>query len=342
MRELAKIRRIHELNPHPNADRLELAIVDGWQVVVAKDQFKVGELVVMFEIDSLLPIEPQYEFLRKGCYTKNSVHGEGFRLKTIRLRGALSQGLIMPLRDMYGKLLGTNDFYEGQNVTEILGVKKYEKPLPASLGGIARGNFPSFIPKTDEDRIQNCFGRIKNKVPDQVYEATIKLDGTSFTAYYHRGLDRFGVCSRNLDLEETEGNLYWDIARRFNIEKILRDSVSGSYAIQGEIIGLGVNGNWEGINHHELYIFNVWDIENQKYLNPEERYKFVAQIGLKSAPLLGYYRFSEFETVGDFLSFAEGPSVYNTQREGVVFKGFDDPSISFKAISDAWLLASGE
>ena len=341
-RALATVRRISALDPIPNADRIELATVDGWQVVVAKDVgHKVGDLIIYFEIDSFLPIEPQYEFLRKGCHTKNTVYGEGFRLKTIRLRGALSQGLIMPMSDMYSSLLGSNDFYEGQDVTEILGVKKYEKPLPASLGGIARGNFPSFIPKTDEDRIQNCFGRLKNKVPDQLYEATVKLDGTSFTAYYHRETDRFGVCSRNLDLEETEGNLYWQIARQFNIEDIL-GAEDGSFAIQGEIIGAGVNGNWEGINHNELYIFNVWDIDNRRYLDSDERHDFAMRNGLKNAPVIGYHRFSEFDSVNDFLQFADGPSIYNDQREGVVFKGVDDPSISFKVISNAWLISSGE
>jgi RNA ligase (TIGR02306 family) len=151
-RKLASIRQISEIREIPGADAIELAIVDGWQVVVAKNvNHKVGNYVVYCEIDSFLPIKPEFEFLRKSSYKKMGDQ-EGFRLRTIRLRGVLSQGLILPLDEVI-PFPNNLDYMEvGKDVTELLEIKKYEPPVPAELAGKVKGMFPSFIPKTDEER----------------------------------------------------------------------------------------------------------------------------------------------------------------------------------------------
>src|SRR5574344_2940523 len=148
-RKLASVQIIRGIEPIEDADLIELAIINNWRVVVSKkDGYKLGEKVIYCEIDSFLPIREEFEFLRKSSY-KKILDQEGFRLKTIRLRGQISQGLILPLSLLEG------DYNEGDDVTDLLGITKYEQPLDASLEGIAKGLFPSFIEKIDEERVQN-------------------------------------------------------------------------------------------------------------------------------------------------------------------------------------------
>ena len=356
-RALATVRRIISLAPIEGADRIEVATVDGWEVVVAKEVgHKVGDLVVYFEIDSLLPIREEFEFLRERCYVKNSLHGEGFRLRTIKLRKQISQGMILPLAK-YSRERGEGEDFteyfvrdkdndisftlvkEGDDVTKLLGVKKYEKILAANLAGVARGNFPSFIPKTDEDRIQNRYRKIENlindgEIPDE-WEQTIKLDGTSFTAYLKD--DVFGVCSRNLDLKETEENLYWQVARKYKIEEILRGQ-NRNLAIQGEIVGPGIQSSYEKFTENELFVFNVYDIEQGAYLSAHDRRSICERYSLNSAPVLPEVKFKDFADVKAILAHAEGRSIKQDVREGVVWKNKGNPYISFKAISQKYLL----
>jgi RNA ligase (TIGR02306 family) len=152
-RKLATIRTITNIQPIDGADMIELASVGGWNVVVAKDVgHKVGNKVVYCEIDSFLPIREEFEFLRKSSYKKMGEQ-EGFRLKTIKLRGQVSQGLILPISVLNPP--DTNIYvepFEGLDVTEMLGIVKYEPPIPAELAGKVKGQFPSFLRKTDEER----------------------------------------------------------------------------------------------------------------------------------------------------------------------------------------------
>ncbi len=144
MRKLATIATIDQILPHPNADTLELAKIRGWQVVVKKGEFQSGDLCVYCEIDAVMPERPEFEFLRD----------RKFRIKTIRLRGELSQGICFPL-----SILPMGEVYleplEGDDVTEALGIQLHQPPIPACLSGDVNGVFPSFIPKTDCERIQN-------------------------------------------------------------------------------------------------------------------------------------------------------------------------------------------
>ena len=188
-RKLASVQIVRDILPIEGADAIEVVVINSWKVVVKKDEFKVGDKVTYFEIDSFLPIKEEFEFLRKSSYKKMGAL-EGFRLKTIRLRGQVSQGLVTSYN---------GDADEGTDLTEELGVVKFEPPIPAELSGIAKGNFPSFLIKTDEERIQNLTKEYSEYKTLIFYEAE-KLEGCSVTFYVKDGI--FGVCSRNIDLLE--------------------------------------------------------------------------------------------------------------------------------------------
>lgn len=335
MRKLASIRTISALNPIEGADRIEVATIDGWNVVVNKGIHTVGELIVYFEIDSLLPIRGEFEFLRKSSYIKLNDGTEGFRLKTIRLRGQVSQGLVTPL-----SVLPTGNWNIGDDVTDVLGVIKYEAPIPANLSGTVKGNFPSFIQKTDEERAQN-FSKDWIKFKNYKYFVTEKLDGTSFTCYLRD--DEFGVCTRNLDIKRDEEQTHWRVAIQNDIENKLR-KLGRNLAIQGEIIGEGIQKNPYRLKGHKLFVFNIFDIDKYEYLSKIEASLITESLGLESVPVIS----REMELPNDIdeaLKMAEGKSVINgtTEREGFVWVALDSPErISFKTISNKFLLDGGE
>lgn len=343
MRKLATIRKIKELRPIPDADAIELAIVDGWNVVVAKNVgHKEGDLVVYCEIDSFLPIEPEFEFLRKTSYKKMG-DDEGFRLKTIKLRGQVSQGLILPLKDAYTIYQRTRpslnlEWFEGLEVTDMLGIVKYEPPIPAQLAGKIKGMFPSFLKKTDEERVQNLakeYEQLRLSSEHQFY-VTEKLDGSSATFYFNDG--SFGVCSRNLDLLETEDNTFWKVAYDLKIKEKL-ESYGRNIAIQGELIGEGIQGNPYKIKGHSVRFFNVFDIDTQEYYGlPMFLATMEHTFNLETVPVLDI-NFKLPETVEELLKIAEDKSVLNHDfdREGIVIRSMDR-KISFKAISNKFLL----
>ena len=333
-RKLASIRVINNIQPIEKADKIELVTVSGWNVVVAKEVgHKVGDHVVYCEIDSFLPIKEEFEFLRKSSYKKMGDQ-EGFRLKTIKLRGQVSQGLILPM-SVFGDFSWTA--YEGLDVTNRLGIVKYEPPIPAELSGKVKGGFPSFLRKTDEERVQNLvkeYGEYKLTSAHQFY-MTEKLDGSSATFYMNQG--EFGVCSRNLELLETEGNTFWKVARELDLENKLKDK--GNICLQGELIGEGIQGNPYKIKGQTVYFFNGFDIDKQTKLGINEFLILLDELGLTSVPILDVAMLLP-ETVQGMLELAEGKSRLNdkTEREGVVVRSLDN-TISFKAISNKFLLS---
>ena len=336
-RKLASIRKISDLLPIEGADKIELAVIDGWKVVVAKDvNHKVGDFVVYCEVDSFLPIKPEFEFLRKSSYKKMGDQ-EGFRLKTIKLRGQVSQGLILPLREviLFPDVL---DYMEvGKDVTEILGIVKYEPPIPAELAGKVKGMFPSFIPKTDEERVQNLaseYNEYKLQSKNQFY-VTEKLDGSSSTFYYKDG--EFGVCSRNLELLETEGNTFWKVARELDLENKMRE-YGVNISFQGELIGESVQGNPYKIKGQTVRFFNLFDIDLQEYHSLSVFKKTMEELGLETVPVLNTH-FHLPETIDELLLMADGKSELNPNfdREGIVVRSLDR-KISFKVISNKFLL----
>ena len=334
-RKLASIQVIKEILPIEGADAIELAIVNGWKVVVGKDVgHRAGDHVVYCEIDSFLPIREEFEFLRKSSYKKMGDQ-EGFRLRTIKLRGQLSQGLILPM-SIFGDFSWTA--YEGLEVTERLGILKYEPPIPAELAGKVKGPFPSFLRKTDEERVQNLTDDYAKWVENDLdFYVTEKLDGSSATFYYKDG--EFGVCSRNLELLETEDNTFWKVARELKLEEKLA-SVEKNICIQGELIGEGIQGNPYKIKGQTVRFFNAYDIDNQyQYGVPMFLATMQHSLKLETVPILTNLTTKLPPTVDEMLSYADGKSALNPDldREGVVIRSMDT-TISFKAISNKFLL----
>ena len=337
-RKLSTIRIIDAINPIEGADSIECATIGGWKVVVKKGEFKEGELAVYLEIDSWVPTELA-PFLTKGKEPReyNGVKGE--RLRTVKLRGQISQGLLLPITVVSFAVFSYT--VDGVDVTSFLNIQKYEKPMSAQLAGMAKGNFPSFIPKTDQERIQNLKKEF-NQYKEQglTFEVTEKLDGSSMTVYLNNG--EFGVCSRNLDLKETEGNSFWQMARSLDLETVLR-GYGCNIALQGELIGPGIQGNIYGLTKLEFRIFDIFIIDKQEYFKPFERRAFVKILELAHVPEIGYnIPLGENDTIETVLKWAENisqiPFGFSPQREGIVFKCMSDPSISFKAISNVFLL----
>lgn len=340
VRKLASIRVVSEILEHTNADALELVIVDGWQVVALKGKHKAGEKVVFFEVDSVLPLKPCFEFLRKSCYIKKDwlEQGEGLRLKTIKLRKELSQGLVMALEDL--GIEDTNDLEADQDWTEALGVVKYDPPVSAQLAGQAKGNFPSFVPKTDQNRIQNVYKRIMNGIERgeivDSWEVSLKLEGSSMTIYRNDD-DTWGVCSRNIDLKLDQlGNSFVDTFHRLMEETNLSKMPNGT-AIQGELIGTGIQGNIEKLSGIDFRPFSMYCIYAGEYYAPDFTKHSIDSLGLDYVPTLGNCSIGQM-SLQQLLDMADGPSINAKLREGLVFKNKVDSSLSFKVISNKYLL----
>ena len=327
MRKLATIRKIDKVLEHSNADRLGIYVVDGWKVIDGKDRYQVGDTVIYCEIDSFLPIQEDFEFLRKSSF-KRMGELEGFRLKTIRLRGELSQGLLIPTSVLPKDYVWSE---MGEDVTELLGIVKYERPIPASLAGVVRGDFPGFIRKTDEERIQNL---PYDELKQHTYIVTEKLDGSSWTAYVK---DReVGVCSRNLELLEDETNSLWRMVREYDLKKKLI-TLNRNIALQGELIGLKIQGNPYKINKVDVRIFKAWDIDNHKHLDIDEVIELSKVLGITTVPVLKK-GFRLPKTMEEALIFSDGISqLYETNREGLVLYAENNPDVHFKIISNRFL-----
>ena len=372
-RKLASVQRIASIRPIEGADAIEVARINNWDVVVKKNEFKEGELCVYFEIDSFLPIREEFEFLRKSSFKKMGDQ-EGFRLKTIRLRGQVSQGLVVPITILNGDYiigisqqphgdqlqLGPYDdalvIEEGADVTELLGVEKYEPPIPAELSGKVKGYFPSFIRKTDEERVQNLVKEYAQwKEQDLDFYVTEKLDGSSATYYYNNGV--FGVCSRNLELAEPEEfvagmimcddgierprqqNSFWKVAQELGLKEKL-EAYGRNISIQGELIGEGIQGNPYKIKGQTVRFFNVFDIDTQEYYGlPMFLATMQHTLKLETVPMLTSLTMKLPDTIDELLAYADAKSVLNSDfdREGVVLRSIDR-KISFKAISNKFLM----
>lgn len=338
-RKMATIRRISALEPIEGADRIELAVVDGWKVIVKKGEYQVGSLAVYLEIDSWVPHTVAPFLTKSGHFPKIYQGIEGQRLKSVKMKGVTSQGLLLPI---------TINATEGSDVTEVLGILKWEKEIPANLRGIQRGNFPSEIRKTDQERIQNLSKKFEELKRSHVWEVTEKLHGSSAT-YYIDKQGVFHVCSRNIDLQKVEGNTFWDISNEYSIEENMQiafendpDTIGG-IAIQGELIGPGINGNQYGCSEPAFFVFDMQHVQDG-YAPAEARYDIAKVLGLPHVPVVHEcFTIPQEWTIEDLLTFAEGKSLINaSEREGLVFKSLNDPEVTFKVVSNKWLLAGGE
>ena len=368
-RKLLRVVVIDEIVEHPNADALELAIVGGWQVCVKKGEFKAGDMAIYAEVDAMLPLDhPTFSFLEgRNQYTIDGVQYS--RVKTIKLRKELSQGILFPLN--------STNHIEGEDLTGQFKVIKYEavpERVPGTQLGSMKKNrsFPAFVRKTDQERVQNITRAYNAAVATgEEFEVSVKLDGSSFTAYI-KG-DQFGVCSRNIELQldpekwsigrqikeyfvqvkrhgfkyakwvkgvEPEANSFTALFNELNMKEKLaqaREYLSGDLAIQGEMVGPSIQGNFEGVDKNRLFVYSVFDIDRQEYILPETAQSIVKRIGLDYVPVL-HHRMKLPETVAEVLKLADGPSALGGKyREGIVMKSLSR-DFSFKIISNEYLL----
>jgi RNA ligase (TIGR02306 family) len=334
-RKLASIRTITAIEPIPGADRIEVATVaGGWRVIVKRGEYQVGDRAVYFEIDSFLPEgNPQWQFLLDR--SSREFNGQrGHVLRTVKLRGVYSQGLLLPLEPTCQNI--ESELFDGLDVSYPLGIVKYEPPIPAALAGLTKGLFPSWIRKTDQTRVQNLADRFADYT-DKMFQVQEKLEGSSVTFYLRSG--EFGVCSRNLELQRTDDNTFWKVAIENDIEgKLRQHSYGWDIAIQGELVGPGIQGNIYKLSKHEVRFFDVFNIAAGAYLIPSEALRLIEKMGLTFVPVLGEYVFTENTTVDKLLEMADGNSaLFPTQREGLVFKFVGDGGLTFKVISNSYL-----
>lgn len=334
---------MRELLPIEGADRIELAKIDGWQCIVKKGDFKVGDSGLYFEIDSMIPAtDERFSFLSKGKVVPF------YRIKTMKMKGVLSQGLLVPLESTLTQDEKARMAF-GEELQVILGVEKYEPPLPT--GGQQKGTFPThLVPKTDQERVQNITKELVGRNASE-FEVTEKLDGTSCTIWYHcqegvaslqdsaqmelRRNPYVGVASRNWEMDRDDSNVYAKVLRDNDLVTKL-GQLGRNIAIQGEIIGPAIQGNKYQRATQELFVFDIYDIDAKRYLAPNERIQLTAQLGLNHVPVMKDVVSSMDSAL--LLALAEGQSeLHAVEREGLVFKAYDG-SLSFKAISNKWLL----
>lgn len=351
-RKLASVQYIHDVTPIEGADAIECAHVLGWQVVTKKGEFSVGDIGVYFEIDSFLPIRPEFEFLRKSSYKKTDLMGEGFRLRTARLRGQLSQGLLLPM-----SILPEEEYAIGDDVTEVLGVRKFEIEERATTGGNVKGLMPYDIPKTDELRIQS-FPELVDELRGKPYYITTKMDGTSVTMYYVDG--EFGVCGHNYEYKDDGSSAFWRYAHEHDLPEKFADFAAkredGVYRgdriiLQGEFCSPGINKNRLNLKKPEWFVFNVlfWNDDKLRWelcgLNKMQ--DVTANLGVQMVPV----EEAEIDfsyTAEQLLERAEGKYSSGKQKEGIVIRPVDPiPSpttgswMSMKAINNKFLLKGG-
>ena len=334
IRNLVTRRTIDRISPIEGADNIEAATVDGWTVVVKKGEFQAGDPVIYFEIDSALPVDrPEFEFLADSG-VKTIEDKKYHVLKTRRLRGVYSQGLIIPVPE------GSSHFKDCEEWVDFYGVIKYETP---AKGGATptKGNFPShLVNKTDAERAQNL-RKHWGTIQEQEWEATEKIDGTSVTFIIESGLVR--VCSRNLELKVTEDLIQYQLAVKYGLDKMV------GYIIQAEMYGEGIQGNPLGKNGKHLAVFNVLKSEDgESRAVPVPRSEWTAELLKIAAPkydLILPATLEEALTQADGIKSLEVPS---RLAEGIVWHSTTGKTFpflgdreNFKVISNKYLLKHG-
>lgn len=372
-RKLASVQKVKAIKPIEGADRIEVVQVLNWDCVASKGQYHVGDLVIYFEIDSLLPDIPAFEFLKKSAWSQKL---NKYKISTHKFRNQISQGLVIPakdLKELYTQINCKNGevnvmpsaiidpLIEGEDLTEILGIEKYEPPVSnGALGEVI--NHEWYVPKTDEERIQVC---ADNVLPEYIgktdWYASVKLDGTSCTAGLFE--DAFLIGGRNQWYKDE--NMYTTTVKKYgDIEKHLRDyqKLTGKYIVfQGELCGPGIQSNKLGLKEKEWYIFNVFisdtgKMDSYKKVDLLRMLNFCDDFGLNHVPIIEHdYKFSfdgysnNDEIVNGLLSYVDNIK-YRTYfedaspsqiAEGAVFRK-NDMTYSFKVVSNKFLLKGGE
>jgi len=330
MRLLVTIQRVRAISPIPDSDFLELAHVMGWQCVAKKGEFKEGELGVYYEVDSFLPLDERYEFLRASSYRDNVDNGEGFRIRTMKMRGQLSQGLLLPF-EKFPELEGCT---EGADVTEKLNVKKWYIPETANAGGTIIGERPNGIPASDEIRIQSAL-ELLEQLKGKPYYITTKMDGTSGIVYYIDG--KIGCCSRNKEIKDETDALYWLPVYKYGLKEKF-EKLGRNIVLTGEIIGPGIQKNRLRLAEIEWNVFDVKDWDANRYLPYDDAIALCAELGLKTVPL--EERGEQFDySLETLLEKAKGKYPSGLDKEGIVVRDVNAPkAVSFKVLNNDALL----
>lgn len=409
-RALVTVRTINKILPIPGADFIMEAHIDGWSCVVKKDEFKEGDYCLYFEIDSFLPAnDPNFLFLRKNGVKTDDTGAERIRLRSIKLKGIISQGLALPLSVLDDKtvqeLLMVVDYnlydsidkhsidamYEAleterYGIEEFLNVTKYERPDEKNGGaGNAKtaGTFPLSIPKTDEDRLQNVYGTLSTHFKDVYFRPSLKLDGSSITIGYfsdpsyfltklddeiityneekqelestpipyphNYGTSQVIVCSRNLALKYTPESRFWQGVNNNDLATRLKEyceEYDVQLAVQGELMGPGIQGNREKLEQYDIYAFRIWDITNKCFLDDSEFMETCTKLGIKTVPQYNVIQpFIEYSSLKEFLNASDIKSITHPIAEGLVYKSVNKvlykgamQTLHFKVINNKFLL----
>jgi RNA ligase (TIGR02306 family) len=341
MRKLASIQKIDKIQPIELADSICCVNVLGWQVVCKKDEVKLWDKVVYCEIDSLLPDIPLFEEIKK-------ITSGTMRIRTIRMRGQVSQGICFPVSIVEHFGLLPEDMIIGQDVTTAMGITKYEDVLPDNLLGEAKGYMPSEIPKSDIYRVQTMQDVLDKYKGTLCYE-TEKLDGESITFYLKNNV--FGVCSKEVDFIESDKCLHWRVAKEMDMENKLRkisDVMFGTdFSMQGEIIGEGIKKNKYKIKGQKVYFYNTFDIQKHRYFNYDEFVMVTNDLKLERVPVIND-KLVLPNDINELVALSNGRSlIYDTKREGIVIVPLVEINdiigrVMFKVISPEFLIKHGE
>ena len=343
MRKLASIQRIWNIEPIEGADRIELAHVLGWQCVVNKGQFRSMEPAIYFEVDSFLPVLPEFEFLRSSCYRKTDVMGEGFRLRTMRFRGQLSQGLLLPMSEFP---VIPPDAEPGTDVTELLGIRKWEIEERITTGGTMIGTLPYDIPHTDETRVQAEPELIRAFAGLDYYIST-KMDGSSHSV----GIDEngFHVTGHNYEYKDDGKSPFYELVKsmglRQKMETFASENGLKTFTVQGELCAPGIQKNRLKLTKPAWYVFTVR--ENGKRVGLKRMLEICRILQLESVPIeeTGTDLPADYPTVEALLERADGNYPKGGKKEGIVIRPTEpvyceliSASLSMKVVSNKYLL----
>ena len=346
-RKLASIQRIYKIEPIEGADRIELAYVLGWQCVVNKGQFNVGDLAVYFEIDSFLPIRPDFEFLRNSSYKNTNIMGEGFRLKTQKFRGQVSQGLLLPINQFPEIPV---DVELGEDITEILNIRKWKIEERVTTGGTIKGTLPYTVPHTDETRVQAAPELIKEFAGIDYYIST-KMDGSSHSI----SIDENGVhvTGHNYEYKDDGNSSFYNFVNERGyknaIEAFKEKEGLSTLTIQGEFCGAGIQKNRLRLTKPEWYVFTI--MENGKRVSLNRMLEICSEVGLTNVPIeeTGNDLPAKYPTVEALLERADGEYPNGGKKEGIVIRPTEPifcanigAELSMKVVSNKYLLKNGE
>lgn len=343
MRKLASVQRVYAVEPIEGADRIELARVLGWQCVVNNGSFKPMDLGVYFEIDSFLPIREEFEFLRKSCYKNTDIMGEGFRLRTQKFRGQISQGLLLPL-DTFPEL--PDGLTVGQDVSNLLGVRKWEIEERATTGGNVIGGLPYDVPHTDETRVQAEPGLIDAFAGLEYYIST-KMDGSSHSISIDE--DGFHVTGHNYEYKNDDSSAFYRLVNergyRDVLERFAKISGDNTVTVQGEFCAPGIQQNRLRLTKPEWYVFTIR--ENGQRVGLERMKNICRACGFNMVPIeeIGTDLPSKYPTVEALLERADGEYPNGGKKEGIVVRTtepvYNDTiggPLSMKIVSNKYLL----